>query len=252
MYFHTLFWPAMLKVGGFSFPKKVHVHGFLTVNGEKMSKSRGTFITARTYLQHFNQELLSYNYYSKMNGSIDDLDLNLDDFVFKVNADVVNKVVNIGSRLGSILYKKCGGKLTTLDDKGKALLLAMQSNSSTIAEHFESLAFNKAMMLIMRMADEANKYIDEEVPWEKAKLNPDHAAQICTSGLNALRLIGIWLKPVMPELVKGIESFLTIEPLTWANAETLLTDQPIQKYVHLMQRVDRKELNKLVLDPKLV
>jgi methionyl-tRNA synthetase len=186
LYFHTLFWPAMLSVSDYSLPKKVHVHGFLTVNGEKMSKSRGTFILASQYLQHLNPEFLRYYYASKLTESMDDIDFNTQDFLYKVNSDVLGKVINIASRLGSILNKKCHNRLTKIEETDKSLLLKIREKSSIIAGYYDSLDYNKAMKEIMLCADLANQYIDSKEPWQLVKTSVNEAEQVCTTGLNAL------------------------------------------------------------------
>jgi methionyl-tRNA synthetase len=246
LYFHTLFWPALLSAGGFSLPKKVNVHGFLTVNGEKMSKSRGTFIKARTYLDHLPPEFLRYYFVSKLTSSIDDLDFNPDDFVFKVNADIVNKVVNIGSRLGSVLNKKCGGKLGPTDSKGQAILDHFYTQLEPIAAAYETLDYALAMRMIMGLADMANKYIDEQAPWAVANTDTEAAVKICTAGLHMLRVLSGLLKPVMPNLAAGVESFLQCSPITW---DTLIhpiqAGSSISAYTHLAQRVDLETVKKL-------
>jgi methionyl-tRNA synthetase len=245
LYFHTLFWPAMLHVGGYNLPTKVNVHGFLTVNGEKMSKSRGTFITARHFADHLNPEFLRYYYASKLSGSIDDIDLNLTAFMHKVNADVLGKFINIASRLGGILHKKCEGKLTTIDDQGRDLITQIQGQSEVIKAHYNDLAFHKAMMAIMECADWANKYIDDQAPWSVVKEDKNRAAQIITAGLNACRLIALYLKPVLPEIVIGVESFLAIKPMVWSDGDRVIENHPIQPYTHLAQRLQNEDIERL-------
>ena len=237
LYFHALFWPAMLMVSEYSLPQKLHVHGFLTINGEKMSKSRGTFITARHYLEKFSPEFLRYYYAAKLSGSIEDIDLNMEDFIYRVNSDIVNKVVNIGSRLGSIVTKKLDAKLTTIDKAGHVLLDEISAEKDAISACYESLDYAKAMRTIMSLADKSNKYIDENAPWSAVKDSPEQAAIICTTGLNALRLLTIYLKPVMPELTQKIEAFLNIPTLTWQDVDTRLQNHAIQPYEHLAQRI---------------
>ncbi len=238
LYFHTLFWPAMLMVSGFNLPTKVNVHGFLTVNGEKMSKSRGTFINAKTYSDHLNPELLRYYFASKLTSSVEDLDFNIDDFVFKVNADVVNKVVNIGSRLGAIVTKKLSGKLTQPDPAGEHLLVQLSKAIPAIHKAYFELEYAHAMRHIMGLADQANVFIDTQAPWNLAKTDPPLAAAVCTTGLNALRLIIGLLKPVCPHLAKGVEGFLNCDTIQWENLTHWLTDHAIMPYEHLAQRVD--------------
>ena len=238
LYFHTLFWPAMLMVSGFSLPTKVNVHGFLTINGEKMSKSRGTFINANQYAGQLNPEYLRYYFASKLSSSIEDIDLNWDDFVTKVNADIVNKVVNIASRLGSIVTKKLSGRLTTLDAQGLDLIQDLHNALPKIQTAYETLEYAQAMREIMQLADQANQYIDAQAPWQLAKTDPEVAGQVCTSGLNALRIIIGLLKPVMPQLAKGVETFLAIDPIHWETLTNVITDHAILPYEHLAQRLD--------------
>jgi methionyl-tRNA synthetase len=246
LYFHTLFWPAMLSVAGFSLPNKVHIHGFLTVNGEKMSKSRGTFISAKQCLEYINPEFLRYYYAAKLSPGIDDIDLSFEDFTNRVNADVVNKLVNIGSRLGAIVFKRLDAKLTTIDADGQALIEAVRAAKDQVAEYYENLEYNKAMRLIMELAGKANQYIDEKAPWAVVKEDAEKAAQICTAGLNVLRCLAIYLKPVIPQIVLGIESFLNIESLQWGDLEASLENHTINKYQHLAQRVELSEVAGLI------
>ncbi len=242
LYFHTLFWPALLEVGGFCLPKKVHVHGFLTINGEKMSKSRGTFINASAFADHFNPETLRYYIASKLSNGIDDIDLNFEDFVFKVNAEVVNKIVNIASRLGSIVTKSCGGRLSEPDPIGARLLQEIEAAAPGIAAHFEAVDTQKATREIMALADKANQFIDSQAPWSVAKSDPDAARQIATSGLNALRVLSIYLKPIIPSIVAGIETFLNIPAQTWDDIPKLICHHPIHPYQHLAQRLDMAQV----------
>ncbi len=246
LYFHTLFWPAMLDAGKFSLPKKVHVHGFLTVNGEKMSKSRGTFILASTYEKYLNPEFLRYYYASKLSNTMEDIDLNLDDYTHKINADVLGKVINIGSRLGSIVYKKCDAKLTNCDSHGVELIQTIRNKSALISDLYEGLEFNKAMKEIMQCADLANQFIDSNAPWALVKEDPKKAAEICTSGLNAFRYLLIYLKPVLPSIVQKCEAFLNCKALTWQDLDTRLEHHVINKYTHVATRLDREEVNQLV------
>ena len=247
LYFHTLFWPAMLDVAGFSLPKKVAVHGFLTVNGEKMSKSRGTFILASKYLEHLNPEFLRYYYAAKLTEGMDDIDLSLEDFTNKINSDVLGKVINIASRLGSVLHKRCGGRLTTIPTEAEEMLAAIREKQAIIAESYETLHFQRAMKEIMHGADLANKFIDATAPWSVAKEDPDHAAALCTAGLNACRLLIIYLKPVLPKIAAGIEAFLMIPELSWDDLNTVVVDHDVNKYQHLASRVALEDVEQLVM-----
>lgn len=247
LYFHTLFWPAMLAVSGFTQPKCVNVHGFLTVNGKKMSKSRGTFVKAKTYLDHVNPEFLRYYYASKLSTHIDDLDLNLEDFVFKINSDVLGKFINIASRLGSIVTKKLDGRLGVLDDEGTQLLKALESEASDIQESYNSRQFQKAMKSIMACADRVNKYIDTHAPWSLVKEDEEKARTVCTAGLNTLLILIIYLKPVLPEICKKLEQFLDVASVTYADLSTRLENKTLQPYQHVAQRLELATVEKMIV-----
>lgn len=249
LYFHTLFWPALLMAGDFQLPARVHVHGFLTVNGEKMSKSRGTFITAEHFAAHLNPEYLRYYLMAKCNGGLDDIDLNLEDFVTKINAEVVNKVVNIGSRLGSIVTKKRTGVLTHPDDTGTALLNTLRAKAADIADHYETMNYLKATREIMGLADQLNAYIDAAAPWQLVKEDSALADAVCCTGLNGLRLLSIYLAPLMPQLVSGISEFLQVPFPSWADLENTLSNHAIAPYQHLAQRLDLKTIKTVLEQP---
>lgn len=245
--FHTLFWPAMLKSAEYRLPTAVYVHGFLTVDGTKMSKSRGTFINARTYLNHLNPEYLRYYLAAKLSPGVDDLDLNLEDFAQRVNSDLVGKVVNIASRCAGFIGKNFDGMLSkSLDDE--QLIKAMQSASTEIAEHFERREYSKAIRLIMTYADKANQYINEKQPWIVAKENPDSPLlqEICSTGINAFRLLICYLKPVLPTMAEKSEAFLGIEPLMWSDVDHVLLDHKIHKFLPLMTRVESDKVQAMV------
>jgi methionyl-tRNA synthetase len=243
MYFHTLFWPAMLSVAQFNQPKKVHVHGFLTVNGEKMSKSRGTFILARDYATHLNTDLLRYYYAAKLTASIDDIDFSIEDFVNKVNSDVLGKFVNIASRIGSIVNKKLGGTLAKVDAEGQGILDEMLAYASQIEAAYIELETNKCMRLIMQCADIANKYIDTKAPWGMVSDQPDQSRVVCTTALNCLRILMIYLGPVVPTVVQQLEQFLSIEPQSWAQLQDNIEDIVLQPYEHVLKRLTVDEVN---------
>ncbi len=248
LYFHALFWPAMLKFSGHRLPTAVYAHGFLTVNGQKMSKSRGTFITAASYLETgLNPEWLRYYFAAKLNGSMEDIDLNLDDFVARVNSDLVGKFINIASRTAGFIHKNFGGKLADQIDHPE-WLNGFQAAAASIADHYEARDFGRALREIMALADRANQFVADEKPWELAK-QPDAVArlhQVCTIALNAFRLLTLYLKPVLPRLAQEVESFLAIEPLAWDHAHTLLLGHRINEYAHLMTRIDPKSLTAMV------
>ncbi len=247
LYFHALFWPAMLEFAGYRTPSGVFCHGFLTVNGQKMSKSRGTFLTAESYLRHLNPEWLRYYYAAKLGSSLEDIDLNLDDFVLRVNSDLVGKYVNIASRTAGFISRRFGGRLGSCATTDTPLP-AMQAAAEGIAWLYETREYGKALREIMALADQANQYLDRHKPWEMAKRQGQDEAlqQVCTVALNAFRLLTLYLKPVLPRLASQVESFLNIPPLTWADAGRLLSDHLIQPYQHLMTRVDPKAIQAML------
>jgi methionyl-tRNA synthetase len=239
VYFHSLFWPAVLHGSGFRTPTAVFAHGFLTVNGEKMSKSRGTFIRASTWLRHLDPEALRYYYATKLGAGPEDIDLNLEDFVQRVNSDLVGKLVNIASRCAGFVHRVAGGRLAAaLPEPALQEELAMAGPA--IAEHFEQRRYGQAIRQVMALADRANQYIDREKPWVMAR-EPGREAEVqavCTQGLNAFRSLVTWLKPVLPRLAESAEAFLQIPPLQWDDASVPLLDHVIGPFEPLMQRVD--------------
>lgn len=250
IYFHSLFWPAMLEGAKFRKPTNVFAHGFVTVNGEKMSKSRGTFIKARTFLDHLNPEYLRYYFASKLNSGITDLDLNLDDFGQKVNSDLIGKVVNIASRCAGFVKKRYDSKLSDNIDNPE-LLAEFQQAKESITTCYENREFAKAIREIMALADKANKYIDDKAPWVTVK---DDALQqqthdVCSMGINLFRILMVYLKPVLPNMAAEVESFLNSE-LTWDSVDNNLMGHEINKFKALMQRVDMDKVAKMVDDSK--
>lgn len=237
--FHALFWPAMLEGAGYRKPTALNVHGYLTVNGQKMSKSRGTFIKARTYLDHLSPEYLRYYYASKLGRGVDDLDLNLDDFVQKVNSDLVGKVVNIASRCAGFIHKGNGGRLVA-GNAAPELTEAFQAAAPSIAEAYENRDFARAMREIMALADRANAWIAEKAPWSLAKQDgkQDEVQAICALGVNLFRQLIIFLKPVLPNLAADAEAFLNVAPLSWEDHRTLLAEHALNPFKALMSRID--------------
>jgi len=244
--FHALFWPAMLSASGFRTPTKVHAHGFVTVDGLKMSKSRGTFINARTYLDHLNPEYLRYYFAAKLNGSVDDLDINLDDFIQRVNSDLVGKVVNIASRCAGFINKQFDGQLAA--QTSNPLIKEVANQRSSIADHYENGDYGKAVREIMAMADRANQFIAEHKPWALIKEdgNREKVQQVCSDGINLFRMIVTYLKPVLPELAQNAEAFLNIDPLDWNSLDVTLLDHQINKFTPLMVRVDSKTVAAMI------
>lgn len=245
-YFHCLFWPSMLEGAGFRKPTKVNVHGYVTVNGAKMSKSKGTFIKASTYLNHLDPECLRYYYAAKLNSRIDDLDLNLDDFVARVNADVVNKLVNLASRNAGFIAKRFDGKLATTCAEPE--LYAEFANTRTaIAEAYESREFSRAIREIMALADKANRYVDDKAPWVIAKQEGADAElqAVCSVGINLFRVLMTYLKPVMPLLAERAEAFLA-ETLSWDGIEMPLVDHTVAPFKALFSRIEPAKIEAMI------
>ncbi|KGQ71052.1 methionine--tRNA ligase [Chelonobacter oris] len=246
MYFHSLFWPAMLEGSGYRKPSNIFVHGYVTVNGEKMSKSRGTFIQASTYLKLLDPEYLRYYYAAKLSHRIDDLDLNLQDFVQRVNADIVNKVVNLASRNAGFIQKRFNGKLAGSLDNPE-LLAEFHQASDTIATYFENREYGKAIREIMALADKANKYIDDKAPWVVAKEEgrEQELQHICSMGIEMFRILMGYLKPVLPNLAQRSEAFLQTE-LTWDSLSEPLLSHQIAPFKALFSRLDNKQIDELL------
>ena len=244
--FHALFWPAILSCAGFRTPTKVHAHGFITVNGLKMSKSRGTFINARTYLDHLSPDYLRYYFAAKLNGSVDDIDINLEDFVLRVNSDLVGKVVNIASRCAGFINRGFEGQLG--DHIDTALLNQFAAPADMIAELYETGEYGKAAREIMALADIANQYINDEKPWEVNKLEGQQARVqlVCATGLNLFRTIMIYLSPIVPALARESEAFLALEAQRWGDIGTPLTGHRINPFKPLLKRVENDTIEQLI------
>ncbi|MCW4629785.1 MULTISPECIES: methionine--tRNA ligase [Marinomonas] len=248
--FHALFWPAMLDCAGYRTPTKVNAHGYVTVNGTKMSKSRGTFIKARTYLNHLDPQYLRYYFAAKLNASVDDIDLNLQDFIQRVNSDVVGKVVNIASRTASFISKKFDGQLASTESEGE-MIQSFINSGDIIAQHFESREYGKAIREVMRLADVANEYIAVQAPWVLAK---DEATlpkvqDVCTVALNLFSILATYLKPVMPNMVADAETFLGKE-LTWDNRSELLFGRTVNTFKPLMGRIEQTQIDAMIEEGK--
>ena len=247
LYFHALFWPAMLHFSGHRAPTGVYAHGFLTVDGQKMSKSRGTFITAKSYLeQGLNPEWMRYYIAAKLNSKIEDIDLNLQDFISRVNSDLVGKYVNIAARASGFITKRFEGRLKDVADS--ELLAKLTAQSEAIAECYESREYAKALRDIMALADIVNEYVDANKPWELAKQEGQDARlhEVCSELINAFTMLTAYLAPVLPKVAENAAKFLNLEAITWANTRETLGEHAINKYEHLMQRVEQKQVDDLI------
>ena len=249
LYFHTLFWPATLQFSGYRTPTNVFAHGFLTVDGEKMSKSRGTLISASSVIDcGFNPEWFRYYFATKLNDSMEDLDLNLQDFVARVNSDLLGKYINIASRSAGFLVKRFGGVVSDAA-MNHPLLKEIASASEKIAQLYEGREFAKALRTVMELADKVNGFVDENKPWEIAK-DPEREAdlqRVCSITLEAFRMMSLYLKPVIPQVATGVEEFLSLPPLTWSDINSPLSSKnPIKPYKHLMTRVEAPQIEALL------
>lgn len=248
LYFHALFWPAMLHFSGHRAPTGVYAHGFLTVDGQKMSKSRGTFITAKSYLeQGLNPEWMRYYIAAKLNSKIEDIDLNLQDFISRVNSDLVGKYVNIAARASGFIAKRFEGKLKDVSDS--ALLAKLTAQSEAIAECYENREYAKALRDIMALADAVNEYVDANKPWELAKQEgqDERLHEVCSELINAFTMLTAYLAPVLPQTAANAARFLNLDAITWANTRVTLSEgHAINKYEHLMQRVEQKQVDDLI------
>jgi len=249
LYFHTLFWPATLHFAGYRTPTNVFAHGFLTVDGEKMSKSRGTLISAHSVIESgFNPEWFRYYFATKLNDSMEDLDLNLQDFIARVNSDLLGKYINIASRSAGFLVKRFAGVVSD-EAMNDPLLTEIRTASEKIAALYEGREFAKALRSVMELADKVNAFVDENKPWEIAK-DPEREAdlqRVCSVTLEAFRALSLYLKPVLPKVVEGVETFLSLQPMSWQDIETPLSSKhPIQPYQHLMTRVEPTQIDSLL------
>ena len=245
-YFHALFWPAMLEASNFRSPNSIYCHGFLTVDGEKMSKSRGTFFNARTYLNHLNPEYLRYYFASRLTNTIEDIDLNLSDFQARVNSDLVGKIVNIGSRCARFINKDFGNELASELNNNK-LQDNIIENKNEIIKNYEDRKYSANIRLITSLADEVNKYLDEEKPWVQIKddKNRVHVQKVCTDGLNMFKVLAGYLKPIIPDCVDKIEKILQCESLSWENIDNQLMSKKIDKFEPIINRIDSESIESM-------
>ena len=246
--FHCLFWPGMLNAAGFKGPNKVFVHGFLTVNGEKMSKSKGTFVNARTYLDHLPAEALRYYYAAKLGGTVDDMDLNLTDFVQRVNSDLVGKITNIASRSAQMLQKKLDGKLAALDGHAEelALLNTLRAGGEIIARHYEDRRFNQVVVEICKLADAANEYFDRKEPWKTVKTDVEATRVTLTAALNAFRILAIYLQPILPVYADKARQLFKEDCWVWDSREKTIESVLLGDYEYLASRIESKQVEAMI------
>ena len=244
--FHCLFWPAMLHSAGFRGPDQVFVHGFLTVNGEKMSKSKGTFISARTYLNHLAPQYLRFYYACKLNGTTDDMDLNLEDFVNRVNSDLVGKITNLASRGAQMLHKSLGGRAGEPDAVGRELLVQAQARAEAVAAAYEGRDFCRVLVEVRDLADRANQYFDGCAPWSLVKTDPEAARAVLTSTLNIFRVLAIYLKPILPSYAAKVEKLFGEAPYVWGDAATVFANKPVGAYEYLATRIEKEQVDQMV------
>ena len=245
-YFHALFWPAMLEASNFRSPNSIYCHGFLTVDGEKMSKSRGTFFNARTYLNHLNPEYLRYYFASRLTNTIEDIDLNLSDFQARVNSDLVGKIINIGSRCARFINKDFGNELASELNNNK-LHDNIIENKNEIIKNYEDRKYSANIRLITSLADEINKYLDEEKPWVQIKDNNNrgYVQKVCTDGLNMFKVLAGYLKPIIPDCVDKIEKILQCESISWENIDNQLISKKIDKFEPIINRIDSESIESM-------
>jgi methionyl-tRNA synthetase len=250
MYFHALFFPAMLMGAEFKPANKLFVHGFLTVNGEKMSKSRGTFVKAATYLKHLDPEFLRYYYAGKLTDSIDDIDMSIEDFVNKTNADLVGKFANLASRSGPMLAKKLNSQLGTLDERGRELIDKLTAAKDQVIENYERLNYAAMVRTISALADEANRYVEQNQPWVTVRSDLEKTRTILTAVINAVRILTIYLKPILPKYAEKVERFLNVGPLKFADVAAPLQNHKIGGFERLFERIDKEKVDAMIEQSK--
>jgi methionyl-tRNA synthetase len=250
MYFHALFWPAMLIGAGFKTANKLFVHGFLTINGEKMSKSKGTFIKASTYLKHLHPEALRYYYAGKLGGDVEDIDLSTTDFVNKINSDLVGKLANIASRSGPMLTSKLDSALGRLDDEGRKLINELLGAKEQVKKDYENLEYASVVRTVNNLADLANRYVEQNQPWTTIKSDAEKTRQTLTATINAARILTAYLKPILPKFVEKTEKFLNAGPLTFDNVEKILENHKINPFDRLFERISEEQVKAMTEESK--
>lgn len=250
MYFHALFWPAMLTGAGFKVADKLFVHGFLTVNGQKMSKSRGTFVRASSYLKYLEPEYLRYYYASKLTAGIEDIDLSIDDFINKINSDLVGKFANLASRSGPMLVKKLDGRLGEPDSEGAELIGKLLGAKERIVENYENLNYAAVVRIVTALADEANRYVEQNRPWVTIKTDPEKTRAVLTAIINAVRILTVYLKPILPNYAEKVEQFLNVGPLTLGEVENTLQNHRINDFERLFERIEREKVDAMMEESK--
>ena len=250
VYFHALFWPAMLVGANFKTANKLFVHGFLTVDGQKMSKSRGTFIKAATYAKHLDPEYLRYYYAGKLSGDVNDIDLSTEDFINKINSDLVGKFANLASRAAPMIKSKLGGRLGKLDEEGKKLIETLTAAKDEIIQNYETLNYAAVVRTTTALADLANRYVEQNQPWTTIKTDPEKARTTLTATLNAVRILTIYLKPILPAFAEKVERLLNIGKLTFADIPTILQKHNINNFERLFERVDKEKVDAMIEESK--
>lgn len=250
--FHTVFWPAFLNSADFKSPNKVHVHGHVMVNGEKMSKSKGTFISAGIYTKHLEPEFLRYYYATKLNANVDDLDLNFTDFTNRINSDLVGKIVNLASRGAQMLNKKFNSLTTVCDADGLKLLENIKKASSDVAAFYDKREYTKATTLIRELAESTNKYFDEKAPWKSVDVHPEETQKVLTTTINAFRMIAIYLSPIMPKMSHAVAHLFNEKAYIWNDSQKIIENQKINDYAHLASRVDPVNIQAMIDEQKKI
>jgi methionyl-tRNA synthetase len=249
-YFHALFWPAMLISAGFKTANKLFIHGFLTVNGQKMSKSRGTSIKASTYLKHLNPEYLRYYYASKLTGGIEDIDLSTEDFINKINSDLVGKLANLASRSVPMITQKFNSQIGRLDDQGRTLIRKLAAAKEQIIENYENLNYAAVVRTIASLADESNRYVEQNQPWATVKTDLEKTRTTLTAIINAVRILAIYLKPILPLFAEKIEKTLNIKHLLFVDVNNVLENHKINEYIRLAERIEKQKVDAMIEESK--